>query len=128
MDNYKVGCIDCTWKKCKNVHLFESIEMYFYIDAWDNYVIEYNFHEKDFGLWKKVLDIHKEYVDNYSLYDGFGDEISKTDLKNEFEYYVLKLKSKYMNLYRNISLIMYIIYGDGKDNSKEMLKKNTWNF
>ena len=39
-------------------------------------------------------------------------------------YYVLKLKSKDMNLYRNISLIMYIIYGDGKDNSKEMLKKN----
>lgn len=109
------------------MHLFESIEMYFYIDAWDNYVIEYNFHGKDFKLWQKVLDIHKEYVDNCSLYDGFGDEISKTDLKNEFEYYVLKLKSKDMNLYRNISLIMYIIYDDGKDNSKEMLK-NTWNF
>jgi hypothetical protein len=31
-------------------------------------------------------------------------------------------------LYRNISLIMYIIYDDGKDNSKEMLKKNTWSF
>ena len=127
MNKYRIGCIDCTWSKCKNIHLFESIKMYFYIDAWDNYVIEYNFHEKDFYLWKDVLIIHKEYVDNCSLYDDFGDEVFK-DLDNEFEYYTLKLKSKDINLYRNISMIMYLKDENGWDNSKEMLRMNTWNF
>ena len=127
MNKYKVGCIACTWSKCKNIHLFESIEMYFYIDAWNNYVIEYNFHEKDFYLWEDVLIIHKEYVDNCSLYDNFGDEVFK-DLDNKFEYYTLKLKSKDINLYRNISMIMYLKDENGWDNSKEMLKRNTWSF
>jgi hypothetical protein len=100
--------------------------MYFYIDSWDTYVIEYSFHEKDFYLWKDVLEIHKENVDDCILYDDLGDKILES-LENKFEYYVLKLKSKDINLYRNISLIMYIKDENGWDNSKEMLKKNTWN-
>lgn len=90
-------------------------------------MIEYNFHEKDFYLWKDVLIIHKEYVDNCTLYDDFGDEVFK-DLDNKFEYYTLKLKSKDINLYRNISMIMYLKDENGWDNSKEMLRINTWNF
>ncbi len=108
------------------MHLFESIEMYFYVDAWDNYVIEYNFHGKDFYLWKDVLNIHREYVDDCILYDSFGDKIPENELENELEYYSLKLKSKDINLYRNMSLIMYLKSENGQDNSKEMLKKNTW--
>ena len=53
------------------------------------------------------LIIHKEYVDNCTLYDDFGDEVFE-DLDNKFEYYTLKLKSKDINLYRNISMIMYL--------------------
>jgi hypothetical protein len=99
--------------------------MYFYIDNWDRYVIEYSFHQKDFYLWKDVLEIHRENIDDYTLYDDLGNEILE-NLENKFEYYVLRLKSKDINLYRNISLIMYIKDENGWDNSEEMLKKNTW--
>jgi hypothetical protein len=97
-------------ERCKNIHIIESIEIYFYVDASGSFVIEYNFHEKDFHLWE-------ENVDNCSLYNVF-DEV----IKNGGEYYNLKAKSKDPNLYRNISLIMY---SEGIDNSKEMLKMNT---
>ena len=81
--------------------------MYFYIDTNDNIVIEYNFHKEDFYLWEQILEIHKENVDDCLLYDTFDVEVEES-LKNEFIYYTLKLKSKDINLYRNISLIMYI--------------------
>jgi len=113
MNRYKLGCIDCIWKRCRNVHLLESIKMYFYIDSWDNYVIEYNFNQKDFYLWKGILEIHRENVDDCTLYD---------DLENKFEYYELRLESKDINLYRNISLIMYIKDENGWDNSEEILE------
>jgi hypothetical protein len=119
MNRYKLGCI---WKRCRNVHLLESIKIYFYIDSWDHYVIEYNFHQKDFYLWKDILEIHRENIDDCALYDDLENKV----LENEFEYYVLRLKSKDINLYRNISLIMYIKDENGWDNSEEMLKRDTW--
>lgn len=124
MNKYEINYIDCTWLKCKNIHIIESIEIYFYIDVDDNVVIEYNFHEKDFNLWKKILEIHKENVEESILYDNFNEIF--TNIENIYEYYTLKLKSKDLNLYRNISLIMYI-KNEKQDNSKEMIKKNTWN-
>jgi hypothetical protein len=125
MNRYKLGCIDCIWKRRINVHLLESIKIYFYIDSWDHYVIEYNFHQKDFYLWKDILEIHREDIDDYTLYDDLENKVLES-LENEFEYYVLRLKSKDINLYRNISLIMYIKDENGWDNSEEMLKRNTW--
>jgi hypothetical protein len=125
MNRYKLGCIDCIWKRCRNVHLLESIKIYFYIDSWDHYVIEYNFHQKDFYLWKDILEIHRENIDDCTLYDDLENKVLES-LENEFEYYVLRLKSKDINLYRNISLIMYIKDENGWDNSEEMLKRNTW--
>ena len=123
----RICYIDCTWKKCKNIHIIESIEIYFYVDTSGNFVIEYNFHEKDFHLWEKIFEIHKENVNNCGLYNIF-DEIIIEDIRNDSKYYTLKAKSKDPNLYRNISSIMYIEYKEGFDNSKEMLKKNTWDF
>lgn len=102
----------------------ESIEIYFYVDTSGSFVIEYNFHEKDFHLWEKIFEIHKENVDNCGLYNIF-DEIINESINNDSKYYTLKAKSKDPNLYRNISSIMYIEYKEGFDNSKEMLKKNT---
>lgn len=107
------------------MHLLESIEMYFYIDTNNIFVIEYSFHEKDFYLWDQILKIHRENVEECVLYDNFDEKI--VELENEHKYYILKLKSKDVNLYRNISMIMYIEDDKGWDNSKEMLKKNTWN-
>jgi hypothetical protein len=86
--------------------MIEGIEIYFYIDTSGNFVIEYKFHEKDFHLWEKIFEIHKENIDNWGLYNIF-DEIINKDIKNGSEYYNLKAKSKDPNLYRNISLIMY---------------------
>jgi hypothetical protein len=118
MNRYKLGCI---WKRCRNVHLLESIKMYFYIDSWDNYVIEYNFNQKDFYLWKGILEIHRENVDDCTLYDDLENKVLES-LENKFEYYVLRLKSKDINLYINISLIMYIKDENGWDNSEEILE------
>ena len=118
MNRYKLGCI---WKRCRNVHLLETIKMYFDIDRWDNYVIEYNFNQKDFYLWKGILEIHRENVDDCTLYDDLENKVLES-LENKFEYYVLRLKSKDINLYINISLIMYIKDENGWDNSEEILE------
>ena len=109
------------------MHLLESIEIFFYVDTSGKKVIEYNFHKKDFYLWEQILEIHKENVKNCSLYDVFDEEILGK-LENNLEYYSLKLKSEDDNLYRNISLILYIEDINGWNNSKKMLKRNTWNF
>lgn len=101
--------------------MIESIEIYFYIDTNDDFVIEYNFHREDFNLWEQILEIHKEYVEECELYKN-GEKIENLE-KND-EYYTLELKSKDPNLYRNISLIMYL---EDKNNFEKMLKKNTWN-
>ena len=126
MKEYRLDCIDCTWVKCKNVHLLESIEMYFYVGTNGIFVIEYSFHEKDFYLWEQVLKIHKENVEKCVLYDNFDEEV--LELENDYKYYILKIKSEDANLYRNISMIMYIENNVGWNNSEEMLIKNTWNF
>lgn len=124
MNEYEIRSIDCTWSKCKNLQKINTIEIWYYVDTNDNFVIEYNFHTIDFKIWKKILDIHKEDLES-CLYDLENNIIDETNLENIAQYYTFRLKSKDFNLYRNINLIFYL-KKEKWNNMHEMVRKNTW--
>lgn len=125
MNKFVINYIDCAWDNCKNTQFINSIEMFFFITLDDEAAIEYNFHSVDFHLWEQIVEIHKENVNETTLY-YLNDVITINDIKDKYEYYNIKIVSKDMNLYRNINLIMYLTDNDKWDNMNEMLRKNTW--
>lgn len=116
--------IDCSWKKCKNLQKFKTIEMFFYITTDDGFAIEYNFHPIDLEIWKEIVKVHKEECEVSEIYDQDGDVVNEEDLPKR-DYYVVKLKSKDFNLYRNINILFFI--NENKDSLEEIIEKNTWN-
>lgn len=123
--NMNLGCLDVVNCKVKNLQKINSIEIFYYIDMSNRFVIEYSFHCNDFELWKKILCIHKKCADSL-LY--VGDVIvDETSLKNDSIYYDFALKSKNPNLYKNINLLFYIEEGlDEECLIKKIIKKNSW--
>ena len=125
MEKFSVAYIDCANCKGKNLHLLNSIEIYFYINTSSLFVIEYNFHKIDFNLWKEVYFIHKECNENAILYDQQENMIKIENLKDTENYYKLKLVSENANLYRNINIICYL-KNKNWNNMDAMIKQNLW--
>lgn len=126
MDKFVIKYVDCTWAKCKNYHRFNTIDMWFSINTNDEFYIEYFFHNIDFSVWKKIIEIHKINVGQTTLYNENNEKIDILKLNNNLEYYILKIVSKDPNLYRNINLIFYL-EDKNWNNMNEMLKQNTHN-
>lgn len=120
-----VKYIDCTWGRCKNLQRLNTIELWFYIETNNTFNIEYSFHKIDFKIWLEILEIHKEDIINSTLLNIDNEVVDIENIKNTEEYYIFKLTSKEFNLYRNISLILYLENGKW-NNRDEMLRKNTW--
>jgi len=62
---------------------------------------------------------------NSTLYDILGKEIDFDTYENIYEYYILYLKSKDANLYRNITILPYL-WNKEWNNQKKMIAQNTW--
>lgn len=121
MDKYNVCYVDAVWARGKNLQRLNTIEMYYYVNTNDEFVIQYDFHKIDLETWKKVMEIHKEGC-NTELYDEFKNKIEK--IVDDRNYYTFLLKSKDFNLFRNISLILFLKKDDW-NNMEEQLILNT---
>lgn len=117
--------IDCTWNRSKNIHLINTIEIYFHITTNNTFSIEYRFHKIDFDIWKNILWFHKRNIKETILYDENNliilEPINTTNIYN---YY--RLESKEFNLYRNIQSIPILEYKQWNNINKQIIL-NTWN-
>ena len=83
----------------------------------------------DFEMFKEILEMHKEDVEETKLYIVIGEieiETNESELKNNKEYFIIRLKSKECNLYRNINTIFFFEDEKGKENMDEMIEKWTY--
>jgi hypothetical protein len=124
----RLCAIDCTWSKCKNLQIINTLEIFFHINNDDYFSITYCFHNTDFELWKKIIGYHTDNVNNSILLDEFDVKRELNEIKNNQEYYNFSLISKDFNLYRNINLLFY--FEEEKENDEidainEVLRK-TW--
>ena len=64
----KLMGIDVAGAWCKNLQKINTIEIFFYVNTSDYFCIEYNFHKIDFEMFKEILEMHKEDVEETKLY------------------------------------------------------------
>ena len=50
MEKFTVGAIDMAGVRCKNLHVLNTIEMFFGVNTNDRFFISYKFHGIDFSL------------------------------------------------------------------------------
>lgn len=100
-----VTYVDCVGCRTKNLQKIRSIEIFFTVYNDLNFVIEYEFHETDFDLWKKIVEIHTDNVKEYKIILN-EKEVKIEDIINNMTYYSIKIKSLDVNLYKNINLIL----------------------
>lgn len=122
----KLYYIDCVWCRCKNLQKINTIEIFFYVNTKDQFVIEYSFHPTDIEIWREIVSIHRDQNPEAILYNEYEIEVNENNVMPT-SYCIFKLKSTSFNLYRNIGLIFYLEDENEKNNMLEMMKKNTWN-
>ena len=69
----KLMGIDVAGAWCKNLQKINTIEIFFYVNTSDYFCIEYNFHKIDFEMFKEILEMHKEDVEETKLYIVIGE-------------------------------------------------------
>lgn len=103
----RLCAIDCTWSKCKNLQIINTLEIFFHVTNDDCFSIKYCFHNTDFEIWKKIVGYHTDNVNLPTLLDELGIKRELDKIENNQEYYNFILLSKDFNLYRNINLLFY---------------------
>ncbi len=127
MSKFQIRYVDCVWDKCKNLQKINTIELFFYVNTEDEFVIDYNFHSLDFDLWVQILEVHKEENSDARLFNSENEEIVSDPINSGNTYFAFSLRSKNFNLYRNINLVFFLEHESGWNNMSEMLRQNTWN-
>lgn len=123
---YELRWIDYVFADCKNIQKINTIEIHFYVTTDDYFAITYNFHSIDFEMWKEIVEIHREHIEESFLLAEFDEEVVDiNELKNNDTYYSFTLKSKEFNLYRNINIIFFL-KGKNWDTMDESIRRNTW--
>lgn len=122
MKKFTVGAVDMAGVRCKNVHLLNTIEMYFSVNMDDEFFISYNFHSIDFSLWEQVEQIHIDEVEDIQ-YSRSGKDVKREDIKAGNLYYSIIISSSDFNLYRNIHTICFLERGSW-NNMNEMMRKH----
>lgn len=123
--------IDYAFGNCKNLQVFSSIEMYYYVYKDGRFAIDYKFHSVELDIWKEILEIHLEDIKNYWIVDNYLKKNIKLNNIPEYSYYDLTVISDDYSFYLNINYLFYFSKNDGnmkldKDIINKTIENGIW--